>query len=187
MQRSAIMGDTVSESIKSREMNEKSGTPKIDEAKAVDEVKKSLMETQSASFNFATAYTTVIIFGGYASLFTIWSYTREHLPKITSYRVALLMGVSILCFVLFEVFKMLLVSRELLKVRELLVNRLSPSEFLEKREKLARESHNLTQKLVLPVWAIILVVTVLTGVGASVLLLSAFATELAFPSLATSP
>lgn len=155
---------------------------KAAEARDAKLVKELLIDVQSAAYNHAAAYTTVVIFGGYAALFTIWSYTKDHLTERTTYWVALLLGISVLTFVFFEVFKMLLISREIMKMRKLIVKEHPPSALLAERERLAHSTNKLVQRVVVPIWIVALVVTILTGGGAAILLLSAFASSLAFPA-----
>lgn len=65
----------------------------------------------TVSYDKAASYTTVIIFGGYAGFFAIWQLTREYLSKEQALWSALLIMISMLSFVLFEVAKMIIVSR----------------------------------------------------------------------------
>ncbi|MBB3145025.1 hypothetical protein FHS21_001426 [Phyllobacterium trifolii] len=104
-------------------------------------VTEMMLEIQSAAFGHTTAYTAVIVFGGYAGIFTIWSNTKDHLSHTLANWVGLLLGVSIFCFVLFEVFKMLAIAREMMKFRVLIVNEYPPAVLLAKRAALAKESN----------------------------------------------
>lgn len=155
---------------------ENSSTQQAMEAKAIRDL---LLDVQSQAYGHATTYTAVIIFGGYASLFTIWTYTKDHLSETMTYWVALLLGISVLAFVFFEVFKMLLLSREMLKIRGLLVQKLPPAVLLRRYEELSQESNFLVLKIFLPIWVVVLIITITSGVGAAVLLLWAFASALA--------
>lgn len=160
----------------------------MDDEKSATLVKELLLEVQSAAYGHATSYTTIVVFGGYASLFTIWTYTKDYLSKETTYRVAIMLGSSVLLFVLFEIFKMVIVSYEMMKVRALLVNQFPPAVLLAKRAALARNSKLFVQRIVVPTWIIVLIVTIITGFGAAFLLLGAFASYLAFPAeIGSSP
>jgi hypothetical protein len=65
----------------------------------------------SLAYDKAATYTTIIIFGGYAGLFGIWQLTKEYLSKDQALWSALLIMISLLAFVLFEVFKMIFTTR----------------------------------------------------------------------------
>jgi len=67
------------------------------------------------SYDKAAAYTTVIVFGGYAGFFAIWQLSKEHLSKGQALWAALLVLLSLLAFVLFEVIKMIVVTRSIFK------------------------------------------------------------------------
>src|SRR5881409_3943173 len=68
----------------------------------------------TASYDRAASYTTVIIFGGYAGVFAIWQLSKEYLTKGQVLWSAVFLLVSLLSFVLFEVIKMVLVTRQVL-------------------------------------------------------------------------
>jgi hypothetical protein len=55
----------------------------------------------------------VIIFGGYAGLFAIWQLSKDHLSKEQALWSALLVLISLISFVLFEIVKMIMVSRSI--------------------------------------------------------------------------
>jgi hypothetical protein len=144
----------------------------------IDEVKDVMLEMQAAAFDRAQTYTTVVIFGGYAGLFAIWTLTREHLAREVSLWVALLLGISVLTFVLFEIFKMVVNSYTSLAMSALILNDVPPAEFLRKREDVVRSQRLLQQRYLVPIWSIALMVSVGTGIGAACILLLAAAAAL---------
>lgn len=137
-------------------------------------VKELVLEVQSTAYGYAMTYTAIIIFGGYAALFTVWTHTKEYLNATTTMWVALLLGVSVLCFVMFEVFKMILTSIEFMKVRSLLVVDYPPAILLEKRAQLARQQNVTVQRIVVPIWIVVLIITIVSGFGAAFILLASF-------------
>ncbi|MDP1700836.1 MAG: hypothetical protein Q8L53_07760 [Aestuariivirga sp.] len=143
-------------------------------SKQANEIKDILLETQTAAFGHAQTYTTVVIFGGYAGLFGIWSFTRESLSEGTNVWVGLLIGISMLTFVSFEIFKMIVHTREHIKVRNLLLAQLTPAQFLSKHASLVKENNLTIQRVVIPVWVAALIISAGTGVGAAIILLSCF-------------
>lgn len=155
-------------------MTEPSTVDETEQAESARKIKELLIEVQSAAYGYATTYTTVVIFGAYAALFTVWSHSKEALSESETARVAMLMGISVIAFVGFEVLKMLVTSREFMRIRALLVNEHPPAVFLEKREALARSQNLFAQRVLLPIWVFTLLVTIITGFGAAFLLFGSF-------------
>lgn len=149
------------------------------EARQANQVKDILLETQTAAFGHAQTYTTVVIFGGYAGLFGIWSFTRDSLSTNVNFWVGLLIAISMLTFVSFEIFKMIMHTRESIKVRNLFIDALSPEQFLAKHQVLVKESNLTSQKVVIPVWVVALIISTTTGIGAALILIFCFAVYLA--------
>lgn len=149
-----------------------------EEAEA-ERVKAVLLELQTAAFGLSQTYTTIVIFGGYAAFFAIWGFTKDHLSKEQAYWAALLIGVSVLTFVLFEIFKMVVASFEFWKVRSLLVRELPPAEFLAERKRIASSSNLWVQRVVLPIWIAAFAISLASGIIACGVLLHAFASWLA--------
>ncbi len=79
---------------------------------------KEIVDTQikilGALYDKSISYTNLIIVAGYASFFAIWSFTKEYLSPRQVLWAALLMSVSIVTFVFFEIIKMTVTSRSLL-------------------------------------------------------------------------
>jgi len=76
----------------------------------------------TTSYDKAASYTTVVIFGGYAGLFALWQLTKEHLSREQVLWSGLLLVVSLVAFVFFEVTKMVLVSRQVFRKARALEN-----------------------------------------------------------------
>lgn len=87
---------------------------------AADQQKKvasDIVETEvkilSALYDKAAAYTNVIVIGGYASFFGLWQLTKPYLSPSQARWSALIMLVSVCCFVFFEVYKMVVTTARL--------------------------------------------------------------------------
>lgn len=82
------------------------------------QVAKEIVDTQikilGALYDKAISYTNLIIVAGYASFFAMWSFTKEYLSPRQALWAALLMSISIVTFVFFEIIKMTVTSRSLL-------------------------------------------------------------------------
>ncbi|RYG55320.1 MAG: hypothetical protein EON56_05815, partial [Alphaproteobacteria bacterium] len=66
-----------------------------------------LSEVQGRLIDRAAAYTNLILIGGYAGLFAIWSATRASLPMKANIAVAAALTLSLAFFLGFEVYKMI--------------------------------------------------------------------------------
>jgi predicted transcriptional regulator len=77
------------------------------EEEAIEKILSVQERLVAAVYSSASAYTAVVIFGGYAGFFALWQLTKEHLARWQELSAALLMLLSVLSFVLFEVFKMI--------------------------------------------------------------------------------
>lgn len=145
-----------------------------------DHLVAQMLEAQqklvTVSYDKAATYTTVIIFGGYAGIFGLWQLTREYLSKPQALWAALLLLISLLAFVLFEVGKMVLVSRSVFaKVRVLNSpeNKASPARFVRALEDLERTQSAALLPFMIA-WAISVSIAVLCALGAVAVLGSAF-------------
>lgn len=88
---------------------------KQQQEKRAAEISDMQIKLVTVAYDKAAAYTTVIVFGGYAGFFAIWQLAKDHLSKEQTLWSALLVLISLACFVLFEVIKMALVTRSLFK------------------------------------------------------------------------
>lgn len=88
---------------------------KQQQEKIASQITEAQLKLLTVSYDKAASYTTVIIFGGYAGMFALWQLSKEFLSKEQALWSALLVLVSLLSFVLFEVLKMILVTRSVFK------------------------------------------------------------------------
>lgn len=86
---------------------------KEQQAKVANQIAEAQFKLLSVSYDKAASYTTVIVFGGYAGFFAIWQLSKDYLSKEQALWSALLIMISLLSFVLFEVVKMVMVSRSI--------------------------------------------------------------------------
>jgi hypothetical protein len=153
--------------------------------RAPESIAVQILEAQQrlvmVSYDKAATYTAVIIFGGYAGMFALWQLTKEYLSKSQALWAALLVLVSLVAFVLFEVGKMVLVARlTFSKVRVLNSHEVksNPQSFLRMLEDIER-----TQSAVLfpfmVAWAVAVSICVLGALSAVGILGYAFICGLA--------
>ena len=141
-------------------------------AKVAAEIAEAQSKLIATSYDKAASYTTVIIFGGYAGFFAIWQLSKQYLSKGQTLWSALLILISLLAFVLFEVFKMVLVTRAFVgqaKVLALPEVRGNPDRLLQELKALEQLQRN-HQRGLMVVWAVVVAICVGCAlVGTSIL------------------
>lgn len=135
----------------------------------------------TVTYDRAASYTTVIIFGGYAGFFAIWQLSKEYLTKGQALWSALLVLISLFTFVLFEVFKMIMVSRNIFK-RAAILNlpevQGDPHRMLKELQGLDA-AQQVGLKGFMVAWAITVAIAVGGAVAGAAILAYAFITGLA--------
>jgi hypothetical protein len=146
----------------------------------VEEFIEMQMKIISASYEKAMAYTNLIIVAGYAGFFALWQITKDYLSRNQVLWSALLMLISIILFVVFEIYKAYYSSRTLMDIGKILSdpeNRSSLATLVSEMEK-----YNLDeQKRYIRfgrTWHIVFIVTVLSGVSAAFILVYALVRSL---------
>ncbi len=129
-------------------------------------------------YDKAVAYTNVVIIAGYAAFFAVWANTKSYLGKRETLWAALLVLISILCFVSWETAKMYITATSLKNLRDEVLNA-APETFTAKLDQLKLAEARLIMKL-LPVWRIIVGVCVVLGLSAGAILINGFLRELIY-------
>ena len=130
----------------------------------------------TSSYDKATTYTNLVIVAGYAGLFALWHVTKEHLSRNQTLSAALLLLVSIIVFVLFEIYKAYYTSSSLLGYSQI-VNRPENQNSLAKLASEIERYRLEDQRRGIwfgKSWLVVFIVTTLTGLGSAVILLYAF-------------
>ncbi|MBX9464091.1 MAG: hypothetical protein KL840_14220 [Aquamicrobium sp.] len=130
---------------------------------------KVLIDVTSAGYERGTAYTNVLMLAGYAGIFGIWSFTKDHLTETASLTVALLVGLSLMFFVGWELAKMIHGSFHVSKMTKLISGNKSPGDFFTELEKTQTEA-KVAQLWFGRAWFVILAVTIIPGFGGALLL-----------------
>lgn len=86
--------------------------------KAADAIVDMQIRILSAVYEKAIAYTNLIVLAGYASFFGLWQLTKDGLTKQQTMWAALCILSSAVVFVMFEVTKMYVSSRTILKLNK---------------------------------------------------------------------
>lgn len=136
--------------------------PNMSEDEAAEKAKDRLVEINSRLYDRATAYTNLILVGGYAGAFTIWNFTRKELPSKATIACALLLSISLAVFVFFEVYKMVSGTIRFNKISAILRTATSSRDFVGKYVQLDKEAAE-TNLLNTRIWAVCLTACVLTA------------------------
>jgi len=143
-----------------------------------EEVIEAQTRIYGSLYDKAAMYTNLVTALGYAGLFGLWSLTKEFLNKQDALVSAILLMLSIVSFVSFEVFKTAIVAHATRKrVNALFGGNDGQSHdldaFVAKLQKVELENHRHELQMV-KVWWIAWVIAVLSGLGAVVVLMAAF-------------
>lgn len=130
-----------------------------------DKVRSTLIEINSKVFEKAQAYTNVIILAGYAGGFTIWTYIKASLPLRANLVVALGLGISLVLFISFEIFGMIMRTRSFLQVRKVINVESTPEQFFANL-KAAQKVEVARLGWIMPLWAVVLTICVTSALSA---------------------
>jgi len=138
-----------------------------------DELEKYIANQKEiivSSYEQAKSYSNIIMFGGYAGLFAIWSFTKDDLEKWQSLTVGLLTAISILIFVLFELISTWLRGKQ---ANSLMVQLKEAEELHKFPEEYGKSEQAMAAKH-MKIWPYFFFGSVITGVGAAVILVYSF-------------
>jgi len=137
-------------------------------------VNQELLDAQkellSSSYNQLMAYTNLIIGAGYAGFFATWAFTRKLLPDQLVLWSALLISISLISFVGFEVYKTFYMSRDSLELGEAVSN---PTQFEELILQHNRKHQDRMIKFGI-IWTRTFAISVVSGFAAGGLLMTSF-------------
>jgi len=136
---------------------------------------RDLKELQTSFFDKSSAYTKVILGLGYGAFFTVWAGTKQHLSARQAIVSALLMLVSLLLYILFEIAQTMIMSYLAIELTRAISVPTSNAALSIQRYK--DQSIKLTLPL-LSVWKIVFPLTLVTGLGGASVLIYAFVTSL---------
>lgn len=139
------------------------------------DVVDTLIKVQTAAFTSAMAYTNLIIVGGYAAFFTIWSFMKDKLPETAMVWAALLMTISAILFVSFETYKMIINGRMIFALGR--IQKVPPEQFKEGLAEWERDQQRLVATHA-KVWAVTLILVVGTGHSGVCILVYQFVSKL---------
>lgn len=130
---------------------------------------KELKEIQSKFFDQATNYTKLVLSLGYGGFFAAWSITRQYLPPRRMVWSILFLIISLLVFILFEIWQTWTISSLSLRFAGAKVS--SDAEVIVAQRRFS-EDYAAKIKTFAPVWRAVFLLTVLTGLTGAVLMVS---------------
>lgn len=136
---------------------------------------ETLIKVLSALYDKAAAYTNLIMVAGYAGFFAVWANMKGFMTPTEMRLSALSMIFSLLIFVLWEVTKMILTSRNLHRLLEVL--NAPPTEFDARLKKQQRDERVFNIGF-LRAWRIVLVCAIVPALFAAGTLVFSFITNL---------
>lgn len=139
-----------------------------------DEFIKAQERLLTATFDQARAYSQVVLGIGYVSIFASWGFTKEYLTRGEVLWSALLACISLVFFVMFDVFTTFMASRSILNLASAIDN---PTQYLQKvEEKKLRDMR--WRKIYTRTWVVCWPVSFVSGIASAAILLKAFVTHL---------
>lgn len=144
--------------------------------KEQERISRAITDTQikviTATFDKSVAYTNIMLIGGYAGYFALWQLTKEYLTKPQILWAALLVLVSLVFFILFEVIKMIVISKSIqgqAKILNSTTSRTNPEVLLKNLDEfLALQERSST--VFMRYWAVSVAISLSTAiVGAGIL------------------
>ncbi|MCP8939385.1 hypothetical protein NK718_12745 [Alsobacter sp. SYSU M60028] len=149
-----------------------------------EELKKHVKERQaifveilSKTYDRAAAYTNVVLIGGYAAAFTIWSNTKMFLPKSATLWTGGLLLLSLSAFVFFEVIKMVLNAKLFLSMYSLALSEQEPVAF-ERKVKEAQLAEQRLSVVMVRWWILTLIICVPSALVSLFILIVSYATAI---------
>ncbi len=136
-----------------------------------------LIRILSAVFDKALAYTNVILIAGYVAFFTVWGNVKSLLSPTEMRLTALSVTISLLVFVAWEVTKMILSSRNLKGLLEVVNS--TPQDFDSKLRRQQERERRFNIRF-LRFWPVVLVFTILPALVGVIVLIWTFVRGLLF-------
>ena len=139
-----------------------------------DDLKKYrdlIIDMHSKAYDRATAYTNLIMLGGYAGGFAIWNFTRDHLTAKASIWVAIFLLLSLTAFILFEIYKMVLNTKHTTNIANMLRQQKPIADQMADIEEYEKKISSDSLLVFMRVWVAVLAFCVSTALIAGTILI----------------
>ena len=139
----------------------------------MNSARQAMLDRLDRAAERSQTYTTVVVFGGYAAILAIWGYIKDLLHPWDAYWSAAALIVSLLFFVSFEVFKVVVNGSHLLELSVFLKTAYSPNEFFKEHQKLLSKHVGFEQNILRPFWIVVLLLTIVPAFAGAFVLVKA--------------
>lgn len=147
-----------------------------EEKRQIELAVDSYVRIVAGIYDKANTYTNLIMIAGYAGFFALWQMTKDYLGRKQTLSSALLMLISVVVFVVFEIYKAHYTSRILRRYQQALSrpeNKIGLAAMVETMNTFERDERDSALHFV-TFWNLSFWVTTITGLGAGVILVVAF-------------
>jgi hypothetical protein len=156
------------------------------QAQVAEKIADAQLKIVTATFEKAAAYTNLMLIGGYAGFFGLWSMTKEFLSKHQVLWAALLVLISLTLFIVFEVVKMIVITKTITKKASLLRSpeaRSSQAALLSHLNQVESDAETGSRRFMC-FWLITVVLTASTALAGAGILVWAFVESLSISGFA---
>ena len=147
---------------------------KDEDGEAREKYEEFMKELVSHQYSRLAAYSNIIILVGYAVFFTVWSALKNDLPELVIFSSVLLMTLSVMIFILFEIFKMFSAQKLFSKQLEIFETEPDLAIAVKSAENLSNEFN----VKIFKIWGKIFKPTVAFGVIAGLIFIISFIVEI---------
>jgi hypothetical protein len=148
------------------------------EAVQLKERMDQVVRAQTQMFEKAQAYSNAMMLAGYAGIFALWTFSKGSLTTKTTDAIILLVGVSLIFYVSWEIYGM--IHRATVAAKFLALVDKAPNEFFQTLAREEVENRRIAGRYMVA-WKIIIIPTILSAyVGAAILIYNAAASIFGF-------
>lgn len=131
-----------------------------------------LIRIMSASYDKSVSYTNLFMVGGYASFFIVWAKIYDQFSKFYMGLAGVLMFISLLVFIVWELYKMIFYSTNLRDLHKVLEEK-DPKKFNVKLSEHQINEKKRSLELV-KIWWLVLIVTIIPALFAAGIIICLF-------------
>jgi hypothetical protein len=147
-----------------------------EEKRQIDLIVDTQVRIITSAYDKANAYTNLIIIAGYAGFFALWQMTKDYLGRKQALLSALFILVSLIVFIVFEIYKAHFTSRVLRRYQQAVVNPENKNSLVTLVETMNSFERSEMQSALhfVTFWNFTFWVTTITGLAAGIILGAAF-------------
>jgi hypothetical protein len=147
------------------------------------DVRDKLIDLHSKTYSTAAAYDNAVMLGGYVAFFALWGSVQESLTPVCRLATAALMGISLVCYIGWQVIQMLTRQWFEWKCADVFKSAGDPATFNTEWSK-ASQNHEIATARLMRFWPFLFVPALVFGfAGAIILSYNALAAVFGWPQL----